>query len=498
MSIFKREKSGAPTALSASLPDTPYAGFIRVEPAPDGHRYPIQHDERNEGKSHGDLAATAYHLLIAGETGGGKTRTCLVPNLISWGPRPAVAMSSKGDFAELSIRRRAEGGPVFLMDLSGEVRESELKGAPVTRVSCDPCANLTSDNEALDLADLLMETGAIGAGDTGGGGDAAFWKALARRRLACFLLAAGWRPDRTRPGQRVWGGGIAWALNACETVGDAAAESTGGTGVTREGLDEDAVAASADDDLEAPNWRSAYLRCLALGSTHAPSLLAARAMDEKQRDSIGINCQVALSAWADTNVANGDAPFVPGMLTQAGATLFIVSPSTGAGATPAALTLVQIVNHWRKRVGKLDPILFVLDEITNGSPIPAKRFLGWIGEGRSLGIRVVGAVQSTSQFELIWSPAAVKVLRTIFPAFLILPGANEDELMERAAKYAKPDERGTANVGADGRASHGRDRIRSVEPADLIPRRTGEARLLLRGLQGVAVDLPDMSTLDMA
>ncbi|KJQ99780.1 type IV secretory system conjugative DNA transfer family protein, partial [Gordonia sihwensis] len=474
----------------------PYAGWIRVAPGADGKQSPITHDERNEGRRHGDRALTPPHLIVSGETGGGKTRTVLGPNLVAWGPRPAVAMSSKGDFAELTIKRRAAAGPAYLLDLSGEVRESELQGVDVTRVRCDPCANLTSDDEALDLADLLMETGSLGAGDGGGGGDAAFWKALARRRLACFLLAGGWRPDPDRRGQRIWGGGVEWALNACETVGPDSAESTGGTGVTSEGLDEDAID-ETDEDLDAPNWTNAYLRCLAIGTRHAPSLLAARAMDEKQRDSIGINCQVAMSSWALEAVATGHTAFEPAMLDKPGATLFIVSPSTGAGAVPASLTLVQIVNYWRKRVGDLDPILFVLDEVTNGSPIPAKRFLGWLGEGRSLGIRICAAVQNSDQFSLIWSESALRVLRNVAPAVLILPGANEMELLERAARFAIPEERVTASVGADGRASHARDRAQSIEVADLVPRKRGTGRLLLSGMQGVAVDLPDISVLGL-
>ena len=484
------------------LPDTPYMGFLDIEADGEGHRAPVTHDERNRGGRHGEKARGPVHLLVSGETGGGKTRRVLGPNILAWGPRPVVAMSSKGDMAELTIRQRAARGPVYLLDLSQEVRESQLKGVPVTKVSCDPCAVLSTDDEALDLADLLMETGALGAGDTSGGGDSGFWKALARRRLACFLRAAGWYPDPDT-GERVWGGGVAWALDACENVGPDAAESTGGVGVSKDGLDHEA-AEELDDpdtptDLRTPNWSVAYLRVLLLGSRHAGSLLAAREMDQRQRDSIGINCQVALSAWAQDQVATGLPPFHPRMLEEeeVGATLYIVSPSNGAGATPAALTLVQIVNHWRRRVGALDPILFVLDEITNGSPLPAKRLLGWIGEGRGLGIRVCGAVQNTDQFALIWSDAALRVLRNIMPAVLILKGANEIELLERAVKMVRSQEVVGASTDAGGKASHSRQRVTPVDVADLTPQATGEGRLLLSGMQGVRVSLPDIAALGL-
>lgn len=500
MALVRKAPQARRTAPAPT--DEPYAGFIDV---PAGA---VIQDENNEHCQAGDLARTEPHLLVTGATGKGKTRSVLGPNIIRWGARPVVAMSAKGDMAELTIRKRATRGPVYLMDLSGEVRESELQGVPVTRVRCDPCASITSDDEALDLADLLMETGALGSGDTGGGGgDAAFWKTLARRRLACFLLAGGWYPDPGQNGKLVWGGGVAWALNACETIGPDAAPPTGGTGITREGLDPDEVpeedAGVPEDqpvDLQTPNWSTAYLRCLLLDSWHAPSLLAAREMDPKQRDSIGINCQVAMSAWSLRSVANDHPAFDPAMLAaDPGATLYLVSPAEGGAAPAASLTLVQIVNYWRHRVGQLRPVLFVLDEVTNGSPIPAKRFLNqWVGTGRSLNIRLCCAAQNTDQFGLLWgNDHALRVLRNTFPAILVMLGANEQELLERAAKSALPEERVTASVDASGKASHSRERVQSIEMADLIPRRRSEGRLLLSGMQGVKVRLPDISKTDL-
>lgn len=479
----------SPRREPSPLPDDiPYAGWLHVSPDATGNRPPITHDDRNYGRTHGQRASAPVHLLVSGETGRGKTRAVLGINILAWGPRPVVAMSSKGDMAELTIRGRATHGPVYLMDLSGEVRESELRGVEVTKVAADPVASITTDDEALDMASLLMEVGALGSGDGASSGDS-FWQSLARRRLACFLRAGGWYPGEN--GTPVWGGGIEWALEACENAGPPGP----GVGVTSDGIDPEAT--PEPPDFTEPSWDIAYRRACRQGSRHAASLLAAKAMDQRQRDSIGINCQVALSAWAQESVANGLPAFTPDMLTDPGATLYIVSPMGGAAAPAASLTLVSIVNYWRRRVGQLPPVLFVLDEVTNGSPIPAKRFLGWVGEGRSLGIRLVAAVQSTDQFGLIWNDAALRALRSIMPAVLVMKGGNEIELFERAAKLALPEETGAASLDAGGRVSHSRQRAPGIEVADLVPRTAAEGRLLLSGEQGVRVDLPDISRLGL-
>ena len=462
--VVKKE-SGAPRPAAT---DTPYAGVIDL--ATGG----IVTDRDNRGLGDGDVARVGPHLMVAGGTGEGKSRRVLVPNILRWGrSRPVVSLSSKGDVAELTIRKRSQCGEVYLLDLSGEVRESELQGVDVTRVKVDPCALISTDDEALKMADLLQEISSPGEGD------AKFWKNLSRRRLACFLRAGGWYPHPST-GEPTWGGGVAWAVDACE---DAGREST-------PSLDDENV------DVSSPNWDSAYLRVLLQGSKHAKSLLSAKAMDPKQRDSIGMNSQDALNQWAMSNVAGNpeDKAFRPDMLTG-GATLYIVAPMEGAASAVAAL-LVKVVDYWRLRVGDLPPILFVLDEFTNGTKLPAQRVIGWVGEGRGLGIRLVLALQDSSQLEELWGQAAAKVMRKIVPAFLVMPGADEDEALGAAARMMPVEERVTANVGADGRVSQGRERM-EADAASLAPVEKGEARLLIRGRAGVKVSLPDVAQTDL-
>ncbi|MGC0363809.1 hypothetical protein ABH922_001793 [Rhodococcus sp. 27YEA15] len=483
--MIGRAKSAAAGRTRQAPPpsDQPYGGVLVVEQGA------IITDRTNTGGRDGSIAKTAPHLLVSGRTGEGKSRSVLGPNIVMWGARPVVAMSSKGDLAEMTIRKRSTRGPVYLLDLSGEVRESELKGVPVTRVASDPCAGIDSDDSSLEAAALLIETGSLGGGD--GGGDS-FWSTLAMRPLAALLRAGGWYPD-PETGEPVWGGGIEWVTAACENPGD-----DGDGGATTSDYSDDEEAEEPPLDLATPTWDVAYLRAMLQGSRHAASLLSAKKLDPKQRDSIGINARVALSAWAVEAVVGepGTTAFHPSMLAQPGATLYLVSPMAGGAAPAASVVLVQIVNHWRKRVGELSDILFVLDEVPNGAPLPVKRFLGWIGEGRGLGIRVVAAVQSSSQFEILWGPAGVKVLRDIFPSVLILPGAPEKELLDAAAWSAGTEERVTSSLDAQGRTSLARDKIESLSANELLPR-AGEGRLLLGGRPGVRVRLPDIAATDL-
>src|SRR5699024_10288843 len=104
------------------------------------------------------------------------------------------------------------------------------------------------------------------------------------------------------------------------------------------------------------------------------------------------------------------------------------------------------------------------DELPNTSPLP--RLANWIGEARGLNLRIVAAVQATSQFEPRWGSAGLKILRDIFPAALILPGAPERELLEQAAWSVPAEERATASLDASGKSSHSRDRVSAIDAAE--------------------------------
>lgn len=485
MSAKRIVRKSPPTQAPASPPrppDEPYAGVL-IEDIPAD---PEVLNERNAGRRAGQRAATAPSLLVSAPTGGGKTTAVLSVNAVAWGPQPVVCVSSKGDICEDTIRQRARFGPVYLMDLSGgEVRESELRGVPVTRVQADPCALISTDDEALEMASLLMEVGELGAGPSagGGGGDSATWQTLARRAFAAILQSAGYYEHPQRG--LTWGGGARWAVDAVEM--SALPEPK-----------DDAEEAERRRDLDTPSWDTAYKRNSIQQGWHAKSLLSAQQLDPRQRDSIGINMRNGVSSWASRKVADHDhiavPPFRPAMLAEhPGATLYIVAPLSGPAAPPAVAVLTMMVDFWRKRVGQLPPLLMVIDELANTAPLP--RLENWVSETRGLGIRMCVAVQGTSQFARRWGSDGLRILRDLFPSVLLLPGAPEPELIERAAWHIGKRERGAASTGDDARVSQSREVTAIVEEDELMPRRRGEARLLITGGPGVKVRIPHMSDL---
>src|SRR5690606_27517796 len=150
-----------------------------------------------------------------GGPGSGKTRRLLVPQICLWNG-PVCAVSAKSDLAEYSARIRARrGGPIYLMDLTGQADWSKLPAGIIPLVN-DPTALLVPDangstvDVVLDMARLLTPVGTLGmGGGKGGGGDAAFWMTLALGTLACLLQAAAGYPDPDT-GEWVDGGGIDW------------------------------------------------------------------------------------------------------------------------------------------------------------------------------------------------------------------------------------------------------------------------------------------------
>ena len=74
--------------------------------------------------------------------------------------RSARELSTLG---ELTIAKRAQYGTQYVMDLSGEIRDGQIEGVPLTPVRIDPCAWIETDDEAMEMASLLMQIGDVGA-----------------------------------------------------------------------------------------------------------------------------------------------------------------------------------------------------------------------------------------------------------------------------------------------------------------------------------------------
>lgn len=472
--------AGNPKSAPRHL-DMPYAGILREDQDP-------LDEGINAGRRAGDIALSGWHMLLSGLTGSGKGRRVLCQNIIMWGQQPVIAMSTKGDLAEVTIRKRGMRGPVYTLDLSNEIQESELQGVEATRVVSDPCRLVNTDDEAMMMSDLLQATAKVGSASGGdGGGSDPTWENLAARPLAAFLRAGGVLPHPVT-GEMFDGGGIQWVLDAIDHPPQDSKESKDGENVPED---------PTESNLVTPNWSNAYLRASSLlESRHAEALRAVMNMVDKQRDSVAINLRNALKAWSLSTVAgDGTAEaFHPNMLEQPGATLYIVSPADGSAAAAACAVIEQSIQWWRRNVGRKLPTLgLFLDELAQCAPIP--NLPSHISVLRGYNIRLVAAVQNTTQLKRRYKDSYEEMLTT-FPSVLVMPGTPEKDLLEQASWFAGEDERMTSSVQGSS-VTRSTERTERVTSSELLPRKKGTARLLIGGQPGVLVDVPDISATDL-
>ncbi|SMX99076.1 type IV secretory system conjugative DNA transfer family protein [Brevibacterium linens] len=436
----KNKTTGAatePTFAEINEKQTPYAGSI------DG--VPVE---------------TAPHVLVSGPTGRGKTTRILSMGAVQWvGPR--VIVSSKTDLLKWIVKKGIAGrGPLFVMDLAGELDPSFnwLQGVDYQMVTSDPTSLIANDDDALAMASLLMKVGSLGASDGGdsGSGDDAFWQTQAAQPLAALLLAG-----------KASGKGIAWTVRAAsKTVKD-------------------------DENDDSPSWANAY-ELVEKNSFHAESLNAVVDMEAKLRDSVIATMKAGLAPWLLTNVRGqrGSVPFAPSMLEgPSEPTLAIIAPSDGVAAGAAVGAIETVIRHWRRGVEHgLPRVLLSIDEAVNTAAIP--KLPTYITEGRGLGVACVIAVQSTNQMELRWGSVGAKVLREVFPAFLILDGAPEFEALELAEKWSGEHDVWRETINADQTRTMTAEKAPRRTVSEMLPGSVEEGRLLLYGKEGKLVQLP--------
>lgn len=435
---------------------TPYGGYIDGVPAVSGP-----------------------HLLVSGPSGVGKSRRVLAPGVLLW-RGPVVAISSKPDLIDLTLQQRLSWGGqgrTYVLDLSGEVPEEVLPDG-VEKVVIDPVALIDTDDAALDLTSVLMKAGSAGASSSanGSGGDP-FWETIATAPLAALLRAAG--ED-----------GIAWALAA---VGR--------------------VLPSDPEDREQPCWTNAIGRLEASGSVMlAGELDSAASLEDKMKDSVRITMKSALAPWWRSSVSGsgGERSFHPSMLEHPRSTLFVVAPATGVAAGAAVACVDAITAHWRAGQTRPTPLAHLLvacDEFCNTLPWAKAPVV--VTEARAMGISLLVAVQATSQFARRYGRDGMDELRDVFPSILVLTGAPEKEILEKAAWAHGRSERHKVSTDHNGRASQSSELVETFHGSDLLPTSIDQGRLL-RGSRpadadnpsvreaGLKVDLFDISELRFA
>lgn len=423
----------------------------------------------NEGNEHkqqtpyggaidGVPVETAPHVMVSGPTGRGKTTRVLAPGALLWrGPR--VLVSSKTDFMKITIGRGlAQRGPVYVMDLAGEVDHDAdwLRDVEYTRVVSDPAYLITNDDEALAMSSLLMKVGDLGAGGGEGSSKDAFWQNLAAQPLAALLQAG-----------KASGEGVSWTVRAA--------------GKTKKD----------DDNDVSPSWANAY-GLIEKTSFHAADLLSVGQMEAKLKDSLTSTMKSGLTPWLLTNVrgGNGEVPFSPAMLEGPGEpTLYITSPNDGVAAGAAVAVIEMIIRHWRRGIERgLDRVLLSIDEFCNVAPIPAiDRYLS---EARGLGVACQLAIQSSAQLYDKFGESKGKVIREVAPAFLVLDGAPEFDALELASKWSGEHDVWRESIDSKQNRTLSAERAPRRTVAELLPDGVEEGRLLLFGKEGLKVELP--------
>lgn len=425
---------------------------------PEALSHPLVGFSTGATASAGAPAPVSSHVLVTGPTGSGKSRRVLSSAILSH-DGPVMAVSSKPDLVDLCSEGRITAGGAGrtrVLDLSGMMRQEKMPEGS-SKVYLDPTRFATDDDSALDLATIMVEAA------NGESLHDPFWTRATVPIVAALLRAAG-------------SDGIQWAAAAVNTLGERRdvsrhpemelIEKLEAANVKlREGRQPDFSAGEPrtqseyrrmhervkkhqsslwtgelTEDLpefvpDQRSWFDAAARLQLMGSYRLSAVLRGwiGAKAEKMTDSLQALARSAFSAWLRTSLARPDGGEVltPEMMTHPRSTLFVVSPPDGVSAPAAVMALDMVASRWRDNQYEdldLPTLLMVIDEVTNTAPWAKLPVV--VTEARSMGVHVLAAVQSTTQFARRFGDAGMDELRRIFPSVMLMVGASEVELMD--------------------------------------------------------------------
>jgi TraM recognition site of TraD and TraG len=326
--------------------------------------------------------------------------------------------------------------------------------------SYDPTVMTCTPHEALTVAESIMQAATV----TRGWGanhvcDRGVWESRAVGPMGALLYAASPAGN---------GQGIEWVLRAVDNTNPECSNE--------------------------PGWHQAVSIChsveiLALGLRRILEIAEPRV-----RDSVAVAMRAALTPWLRTTLAATVAGrFDPQFLDDPQATLFVLVPADGSVAGCAVTLVDSLIRRWRDKTAVRAPmerLLMIIDDLPNSAPLPNLRCI--VGEGRGHGVNLVAAVQASSQLDTVYGTAYADELRDIFPATVIMFGAREPGLLAAAESWSglttrHPETYSQANGHTYLRSELGA----GLQWQELLPRNRDEARLLVRGTLGSAVEIPD-------
>lgn len=374
-------------------------------------------------------------VLVVSPTQTGKTTGLAIPAILEW-DGPVVATSVKSDLLRDTCERRRAIGDVRIFD------PTAATGYP--RSSWTPLAQCGDWESARRTADRLTKSAQIAPrGDR----EAEFWAHAGARFLAPLLFAAA----RT---ERVVADVVRWIdVEDQEEILDA---------------------------LDGPG-------CDAARNT----VLAVWGADDRLRSSLNLTASLALEAYKDPAVASCSqtADVTPGwLLAGAANTLYLCGPADEQERLrPLFATLVrEIVAEVYGRASRLGrainpPLLLVLDEAANISPLPDLDQIASSGPGQ--GLQLLTVLQDLGQAHQRWGGRADTIVNN-HRAKLFGPGISCARTLEYLARVLGDTERSqrSETVADRGRRSVTRSStFRPLAPANVVRERADGSMLLVYG-----------------
>jgi TraM recognition site of TraD and TraG len=429
-------------------PPTPFGGWIK--------------------NKHGIMvpAATGPHVLGSAPPGIGKTRKWLAVAAALW-PSASLISSSRDDLMQLVLRRRP--GPVQLLDL----RPIDDPGYPaeVQHVRFDPTKCITSFQQAAACARSMLRV--AGAGQPGGIHAEAngMWDDLALAVLTCLLWAGATDSNM----------GIDWVLEAAEVTWAPPPDRKTGQRDWSE------------VNPHEPSWAAAAADMYCRDRKFQSRVRGVLCQEARQRDSVKMTISHALTGWLVAGLSTTAATdFDLAFLDKEENTLCVLCPIGGESA-PVASVLMDLLIARRRQLSQTRDTLcqlgIFLDELTN---TPIANLDGNIAENRGLGVTICGAMQASSQLEVVYGSLRAHAIMDVTPAWMIMYGAHEERLLRSATYWMGKTTSSTHTYSnnSDERTT-GREWRDMFDASELNPVNRDQARLVIRGTAGHRVDLPD-------